>query len=143
MREMRLRKPPFVVLLALELAVVAGLGYVAVHVWQQRGPSSAPKLSQPLGPPAGPEAERPPAAAPNPVASARPPAPPTGKPRQPRSGQPPAPDLAIGKQQAARLNQAEARWEASEWTILSQLTRAAEEYLRKVVLPIVIAAERR
>ncbi|PZR66342.1 MAG: hypothetical protein DLM66_13590 [Candidatus Dormiibacter spiritus] len=139
---MRIRKPPFVVLLALELAVVAGLGYVAVHLWQQRAPAGIARVTQPLHSAIGSDPQQPSAAPSVPSTSPSHPAGSAAKPRRPKAASP-APAAGISKQQAGQLNREEARWEASEWSILSQATRAAEEYLRKVVLPIVVATERR
>ncbi|MBJ7603323.1 MAG: hypothetical protein JF888_09080 [Candidatus Dormibacteraeota bacterium] len=142
MREMRIRKPPFVVLLVLELAVVAGLGYVAVHLWQQRGSAGVARVTQPLPSAIGSDTQQPSEAPPIPSASPSHRTGPAAKPRQAKAPSP-APPAGISKQQVGQLNREEARWEASEWRILSQATRAAEEYLRKVVLPIVVATERR
>ncbi|MDQ6898059.1 MAG: hypothetical protein M3072_00860 [Candidatus Dormibacteraeota bacterium] len=142
MREIRFRKPPFVVLLVLELAVVAGLGYVAVHLWQQRVPAAVARVTQPLHPAIGSDSQQPPAAPLVPSTSTSHPAGSGTKPRQAKASSP-APAAGISKQQVGQLNREEARWEASEWSILSQAIRAAEEYLRKVVLPIVVATERR
>ncbi len=142
MREMRIRKPPFVVLLVLELAVAAGLGYVAVHLWQQRGSAGVARVTQPLHSAIGSDTQQSSEAPPAPSASPSHRAGSAAKPRQAKAPSP-APRAGISKQQVGQLNREEARWEASEWSILSQATRAAEDYLRKVVLPIVVATERR
>jgi len=128
-------RPPMVWLVVAEALLIAVLGLVTWHVWQQRiapiGAAVAPLVPAPLAGPATPRARLPasPAAAPG-----------TGA---PQAGPTPGvrTDADFLSRELTELNQVEATFENLEWRLTSAVVNAIQGYVNGVVLPSIDRAE--
>jgi hypothetical protein len=137
-----LLRPPLVFLVLAEAALVAILGAVTWHVWQDRfGPGSAAVAAQPAGPL---PATRPPAtttrrpglpASPSPLASHLPPTPQAGPTPGTRT------DASFLSREMAELNRVEQTFEDLEWRVTKAVADGIERYLEGVVLPSIERGE--
>ena len=132
-----LLRPPLVFLVMAEATLVAILGVVTWHVWQDRfGPGPAAVASQPAGPPPAVIARRPgPPSSPSPPAS---PLPPT-----PRPGPTPGirTDSSFLSREMAELNRVEQTFEDLEWRVTRAVADGIQRYLEDVVLPSIDRSE--
>lgn len=132
-----LRKP-FALIVAAELVVVAALGVVAWHVWHSGGPTPAAIAARPsVVASADARTARPtPGRTPSAPAVARPLTP---RPAGPTPGL--ARDPTFISDQMNRINHDQSSLMRTEWQVVSAFVRVAQDYLRKVVLPIVEGAQ--
>jgi len=134
-----LLRPPVVFLVLAEAALVAILGAVAWHVWQDRfGPSPAAVAAVP---------------APAPIATSRRPAPPASASpsASPISTRPPTPqvgptpgvrtDASFLSRMLVELNQVEQTFEDLEWRVTKAIVDGIQRYIEGVVLPTIERAE--
>jgi hypothetical protein len=133
-----LLRPPLVFLVLAEAALVATLGAVAWHVWQERfgtGAAPATVAAPAAGPPPAITSRRPGLAAP--PAPASPPSP------TPRAG--PTPGLRTDSSFLARelveLNQVERTFEDLEWRVTKAIVDGIQRYIEGVVLPTIERSE--
>jgi hypothetical protein len=129
-------RPPLVWLVAAELALLAIIGSVAWHVWQQRivplASAAAPLVAAPL-----------PSARPRQAGSA---SPPTASPSASVPHAAPTPgvrtDADFLSRQMAELNRAEVTFEYLEWRVTSAIVDGIQHYVTTVVLPSIERAEK-
>src|SRR5215831_21218205 len=134
-----LLRPPLVVLVLAEAALVAILGAVVWHVWQDRfapGPATVAAL---------------PAPAPAPIATSHRPAPPptASPPASPTSTPPPRVGPATGirtdrsflSRMLVELNQVEQTFEDLEWRVTKAIVDGIQRYIEGVVLPTIERSE--
>ena len=133
-------RPPLVFVVVAEAALVAGLGAVSWHVWQDRfGPGPAAAVAAPPAvprPTAGiPRRSRPPAvASPSPVATP----PPT-----PQAGPTPglSTDTTFVSRMLVELNQVERTFEDIEWRVTKAIVDGIQRYVEGVILPSIEHSE--
>lgn len=131
----RLLHRPLALLLAAEVALLAGTGIVAWRAWHHRSPAPPPPAAtSALMPPRPPAPSRstpqvPPQAALAPAARSHGPTPGLRR------------DSAFVTGQLERIDREEAALEQAEWHLLSSLVRAARSYVERVVLPAIARAQ--
>jgi hypothetical protein len=129
-------RPPLVWLVSAELVLVAVLGAIAWHVWQERSPAAGPAAAgvprvsaPPLRPTTRPRPQ--PSAPPVPGAT-------------PRAGPTPGirtdPDFL--SRQLVELNRIETTFEDLEWRVTRAVVDAIQRYVEGVVLPSIERSER-
>jgi hypothetical protein len=133
-----LLRPPFVFLVLAEAALVAILGAVAWHVWQDRFAPAPPAVAALPAPAPTAASHRPP------PASASPPASPVSTP-------PPAPqvgptpgvrtDASFLSRMLVELNQVEQTFEDLEWRVTKAIVDGIQRYIEGVVLPTIERSE--
>jgi hypothetical protein len=133
-------RPPLVWLVSAEVVLVAILGAVAWHVWQERMPiggHAAAGVPQVTAPALGPTSR--PGSRPRPQSPA-PPVPGT----TPRAGPTPGirtdPDFL--SRQLVELNRVEATFADLEWRVTRAVVDAIQRYVQGVVLPSIERSER-
>jgi hypothetical protein len=132
-------RPPLVWLVTAEAMLVAILGAVAWHVWQERspaGPASAIAIPHAAAP--APRGSSPPGAGAQPQPSAS--SPPTAT---PRAGPTPGirTDADFLSRQLSELNRVEATFEDLEWRATRAIVDAIQRYVDGVVLPSIERSE--
>jgi hypothetical protein len=134
-----LLRPPLVLLVMAEATLVAVLGAVSWHVWQDRfGPAPAAVASQPVAPPPSFTSRRP--ALPG---SLSPPA--TSPPPTPQAGPSPGirTDSSFLSRELVELNRVEQTFEDLEWRVTKAIVDGIQRYLEGVVLPSIERSEAR
>jgi hypothetical protein len=141
MNPIALLRPPLVFLVLAEAALVALLGAVTWHVWQDRlGPGPAPTAVSAL------PAARPPVAAQHgPGLPASPSPPMSTPPPTPRPGPTPAlrTDSSFLSRELGELNQVEQTFEDLEWRVTKAIVDGIQRYIEGVVLPTIERSESR
>ena len=134
-----LLRPPLVFLVVAEALLVALLGAVTWHVWQDRfGPGPAPAAVSAV--PAAP----PPAAVPRRSGLPVSPSPPVSTPPPtPRPGPTPAlrTDSSFLSRELGELNQVEQTFEDLEWRVTKAIVDGIQRYIEGVVLPTIERGE--
>lgn len=134
-------RPPLVFVVMAEAALVAGLGAVSWHVWQDRfGPGPAAVTSQPAVP-------RPTAGAHRPIAVPASPTP-VPVPAAPATPQPgPTPGLRTDPPFVSRmlfeLNEVEQTFEDIEWRVTKAIVDGIQRYVEGVIVPTIERSESR
>jgi hypothetical protein len=133
-----LLRPPFVFLVLAEAALVAILGAVAWHVWQDRFAPSPAAVAAPPAPAPVTTSRRPPA--PVPVS---PQALPVSTPPAPQAGPTPGvrTDASFLSRMLVELNQVEQTFEDLEWRVTKAIVDGIQRYIEGVVLPTIERAE--
>jgi hypothetical protein len=125
-------RPPLLWLVAAEVALVASLGAVAWHVWQEHaGPGPAAAAPVVVNPAPARQPTRPaPGAGPRPTST-------------PAVGPTPGirTDADFLARQLDELNRVEAAFEDLEWKVTSAIVSAIQHYVEGVVLPAISRAE--
>ena len=134
-----LLRPPLVFLVLAEAVLVAILGAVAWHVWQDRfepGPAAVAAASPPAALPV--TTSRRPAGAASPS-----PAPVSTPPRNSRPGPTPGlrTDPGFLSRELSELNQVEQTFEDLEWRVTKAIVDGIRRYIEGVVLPTIERAE--
>jgi hypothetical protein len=129
-------RPPLVWLVTAEAVLVAILGGVAWHAWQQHspaGPAAAGAIPHAAAPAPAPAGPAPPGAAPAPQPSAPP----------PQAGPTPGirTDQEFLSRQLTELNRVEATFADLEWRVTRAVVDAIQRYLDGVVLPSIERSE--
>jgi hypothetical protein len=134
-----LLRPPLVFLVLAEAALVAILGAVTWHVWQDRfgsGSAVAVATAPPAAPPPAPTTGRhvPPAPAPPSVATA---------PSTPLPGPTPGirTDSSFLSRELFELNRVEQTFEDLEWRVTRAIVDGIQRYIEGVVLPTIERSE--
>ena len=133
-----LLRPPLVWMLTAEAALIAGLGAVTWHVWQDRiTPGPAAVAAQPSAPGTAPPTTRPPGnqASGSPLTSPLP--------ATPRVGPTPGirTDADFLSRQLFELNRVEQTFEDLEWRVTKAIVDSIQSYLEGVVLPSIERSE--
>ena len=134
-----LLRPPLVFLVLAEAALVATLGVVTWHVWQDRfgpGPAAAAVTAPAAPPPPAATTHRPVSApSPSPLVST--------PPRTPQAG--PTPSIRTDSNFLSRelfeLNRVEQTFEDLEWRVTKAIVDGIQRYIEGVVLPTIERAE--
>ena len=132
-----LLRPPLVWMLTAEAALIAGLGAVTWHVWQERiAPGPAAVAAQPADPGAATTT----APLPRVQATGSPPSP---LPAAPKVGPTPGirTDADFLSRQLFELNRVEQTFEDLEWRVTKAIVDAIQSYLEGVVLPSIERSE--
>jgi hypothetical protein len=131
-------RPPLVLLVLAEAALIAILGAVAWHVWQDRfapGPAAVAALPAPA-----PIATR---YRPGPPATPSPPSPISTTPAAPQVGPTPGvrTDASFLSRMLVELNQVERTFEDLEWRVTKAIVDGVQRYIEGVVLPTIEHSE--
>ncbi len=124
-----LLRPPLVWLVLVEAALIAALGAVTWHVWQQRIAPAPAVVAEPAPPHPAATSKRPGPIAASPGASPSPAAPSVGPTPGIRT------DAAFLSREMAELNRVEAAFEDLEWRVTKAVADGIQRYIEGVVLP--------
>lgn len=123
-------RPPMVWLVLAEAALIAALGAVTWHVWQERiAPAGAAVATQPAAPAPAATSRRPGPISASPQASPAPPRPSVGPTPGIRT------DASFLSREMAELNRVEAAFEDLEWRVTKAVADGIQRYIENVVLP--------
>jgi hypothetical protein len=129
-------RPPLVFLVMAEAALVAVLGAVSWHVWQDRfGSAPAAVASQPAAPPSFTTRQPALPGSPSPPATTPPPTPQAGPSPGVRS------DSSFLARELVELNRVEQTFEDLEWRATKAIVDGIQRYLEGVVLPSIERSE--
>jgi hypothetical protein len=140
MNPIALLRPPLVFLVMAEAALVAILGGVTWHVWQDRfAPGPAAVATLPAAPPPAATSRR----AGLPASPSPPPSTPTPTPRPGPTPGLPRTNADFLTREMAELNRVERTFEDLEWRATKAVVDGIQRYIEGVVLPAIERSESR